>query len=82
VVQHSDAAITSISRGFMFTAKRAGLASVAPHVLRHTAVTSVVQAGVPFSEVAGYAAMSRGMVERVCGHHSPDHMKRAVVALF
>jgi integrase len=81
VVQHGDAAIASISRGFMFTAKRAGLANVTPHVLRHTAVTWMVQAGVPISEVAGYAAMSQGMVERVYGHHSPDHMKKAVAAL-
>ena len=36
VVQHGDAAISSISHGFMFTAERAGLPKVTPHVLSST----------------------------------------------
>jgi integrase len=65
----------------MFTAESAGLTNVTPHVLRHAAVTWMVQAGVPVSEVAGYAAMSQSTVEGVYGHHSSDHMKRAIAAL-
>lgn len=48
---------------------------VTPHVLRHTAITWALQAGVPQWEVAGWAGSSLEMLDRVYGHHSPDHQK-------
>ena len=48
-----------------------------PHTLRHTAVTWLMQRGVPAAEVAGFVGLSIEMVDRVYGHHSPDHMAKA-----
>ena len=75
------AAIGSIKRGFKAVAQRAGLPDVTAHILRHTAVTWMMQDGVPTTEIAGYAAMSEATVNRIYGHHSPDYMSNAVSAL-
>jgi integrase len=74
-------AIASIKRGFKAITTRAGLTDVTPHILRHTAVTWMMQAGVPTAEIAGYAAMAEATVQRIYGHHSPDYMQHAVAAL-
>ena len=54
---------------------------VTPHILRHTAVTWMIMAGVPMAMVARYAAMSLNMVEKRYGHHSPDWLRQAAEAL-
>ena len=51
--------------------------SVTPHVLRHTCVTWLLQAGVPTWEVAGFVGMSEELVRETYGHHSPDFQKNA-----
>ena len=57
---------------------RAGLGKdVVPHVLRHTCVTWLLQAGVSTWEVAGFVGMSEDMVRETYGHHSPDFQKNA-----
>ena len=56
----------------------AGLDSkVIRHVLRHTAVTWLLQAGVSVWDTANYAGMSPRMVETVYGHHHPDFQEDA-----
>ncbi len=55
--------------------------AVTPHVLRHTCATWLVQSGVPLWEVAGYLGMTVEMVERVYGHHAPEHLREAARAL-
>ena len=60
--------------------QRAGLSHVYSHLLRHTAVTWLVQAGVPLWEVAGWVGMSVEMIERVYGHHSPDRFAAVMKA--
>jgi hypothetical protein len=58
--------------------KLAGLSDdVTPHVLRHTRATWLMQAGVPLWEAAGSLGMSAQILERVYGHHAPDHQGRA-----
>lgn len=47
------------------------------HVLRHTCVTWMLQAGVPIWETAGFVGMSEEMVRKVYGHHCPDFMSNA-----
>lgn len=42
-----------------------------PHVLRHTAATLFMQAGVDVAVVAGYLGMSIEVLWTVYGHHSP-----------
>lgn len=66
-------------------AKRAGvtidLSDVTPHTLKHTAITWALQRGATAWDAAGYFSTSRDTIERVYGHHSPDHQRSAVEAM-
>src|SRR5215208_8368967 len=53
---------------------------VTPHTLRHTAATWLMQSGIDKWEAAGYLGMSVEMLDRVYGHHHPDHLKGAANA--
>lgn len=57
------------------------LTDVTPHTLKHTAITWTLQKGASTWDVAGYFSTSIDTIERVYGHHSPDHQKTAVDAL-
>lgn len=68
----------AIRKSFNNAVARAGLeGDVTPHTLRHTTVTWLMQRGVPAAEVAGFVGMTIDMVDRIYGHHHPDHMRRA-----
>lgn len=67
-----------IWRNVKAVAKRAGVASVSPHVLRHTAATHMLRGGVPIWQVAGVLANTVQMIERSYGHHVPDGLAAAV----
>jgi integrase len=81
VVEHGSSRVGSIKTGFKAAARRACVAGISPHTLRHTAVTWMVMGGVPMPMVARYAAMSLQMVENRYGHHSADWLKQAADAL-
>lgn len=81
VVEHGGDKVGSIKTGFAAAARRAGLTEVTPHTLRHTGATWMAQAGVPLWQIAGFLGNSVEMVERVYGHHHPDHLKAAAAAL-
>jgi integrase len=81
VIEWAGDRIERIKHGFSRAATRAGLAGVTPHVLRHTAVTWMLQRGVSIWETAGMAGMTAEMVERVYGHHHPDYQDAAARAL-
>ena len=55
----------------------AGLPGVTRHTLRHTRATWMMQAGVPIWEAAGFLGMTVKTLERVYGHHSPEHQDKA-----
>lgn len=57
--------------------REAGLSGVTRHTLRHTRATWMMQAGVPIWEAAGFLGMSVKTLEKIYGHHSPDHQERA-----
>lgn len=59
------------------TIKAAKLKGVTRHTLRHTRATWMMQAGVPIWEAAGFLGMTVKTLEKVYGHHSPEHMDRA-----
>lgn len=81
VIEWAGGAVARIKHAFRDTAARAGLRGVTPHVLRHTAVTWMLQAGVDPWKVAGFAGMTLEMVQDVYGHHHPDHLRAAARAL-
>ena len=57
------------------------LSDVTPHTLKHTAITWTLQGGATVWDVAGYFSTSVDTIERVYGHHSPDHQKSAIEAI-
>ena len=57
------------------------LQGVTPHVLKHTAITWALQRGATTWDAAGYFGTSIETIERVYGHHAPDHMRTAVEAM-
>ena len=56
-------------------------APASPHTLRHTAATWMMQNGVNLWTAAGFLGMSVEMLERVYGHHHPDHLKEATLGI-
>ncbi len=53
---------------------KAGLPGVTRHTLRHTRATHLMQSGrVSLWEAAGFLGMTTRTLERVYGHHHPDH---------
>lgn len=81
VVEWGGKPVARVSKGFARAARAAGLEGVSPHVLRHTAVTWSMQNGAPLWEAAAYFGMTVEMLEKVYGHHHPDHLKGAVAAI-
>ena len=74
-------AIQRQKTGFEAARKRAHLGKdVTPHTLKHTAITWLLQAGVPIWEVAGFTSTSAKLIERRYGHHCPGHMEKARAA--
>ena len=51
------------------------------HDLRHTAITWAMQHGAAKWDAAGYFGVSLDVLEQVYGHHHPDHMRSAVMAM-
>lgn len=77
-VEWNGKPVKSVRKAFERAAQDAGLGEdVSPHVLRHTAATWQMQAGVPIWEAAGYLGMTEQTLREVYGHHHPDHMGQA-----
>jgi integrase len=66
-------------RSWKTTAKLTGEHD-APHILRHTAATWLMRAGVNHYEAAGYLGMSAKTLWDVYGHHHPDFQMAAATA--
>lgn len=58
-------------------AAAAGLGHVTPHVLRHTAATWLMHAGVDMLEAGRYLGMTTRTLENTYAHHRPDHLINA-----
>ncbi len=81
VVEFRGNPVRTIRTAFDKACIRAGIEDCSPHVLRHTAATHLVMAGVPIDEIARMLGDTVAMVERVYGKHSPDYLRRAADAL-
>jgi integrase len=84
-VEFNGKPILSVKTAFSRAVQLAGLSSesgkIVPHTLRHTAATWLMQRGVSIWQAAGYLGMSAEILDRVYGHHSPDHLKGAANAI-
>jgi integrase len=84
-VEFNGKPVKSVKTGFAKAVALAQLngegSKVVPHTLRHTAATWLMQRGVAAWEAAGYLGMSTEMIERVYGHHSPEHLRKAAEAI-
>jgi integrase len=70
--------VKSVKTAFKRAVALAGLdAPASPHTLRHTAATWLMQNGVDLWTAAGFLGMSVEMLQRVYGHHHPDHLRDA-----
>jgi integrase len=77
VVNRDGRRVGDVKKAFASACRRAGLAGVSPHTLRHTAGTWMAQASVPLWEVAGYLGHSTARTAELYAHHAPDHLARA-----
>jgi integrase len=92
VVEWNGKPIAKVRRAFAAAVKASGLnaivsarlgydVKVTPHVLRHTAATWLMQAGVDLWEAAGFLGMTVKQLEDTYGHHHPDFQEKAATAL-
>lgn len=81
VIEYRGRAVASVKKAFGEATRRAGVEDCSPHVLRHTAATHMVTAGVPLRQVARLLGDTEATIERVYGKHDPDFLREAVEAL-
>lgn len=80
-VEFNGESVKDCDKAFRHVAHAAGLGDVSPHVLRHTAATWLMQSGCNLSLAAGYLGMTVETLERVYGHHHPDHLAEPKAAI-
>jgi integrase len=81
VVEFNGEPVASVKKAFARAVADAGLSDVSPHVLRHTAITWAMQNGADPYTASDFFGITRELVDRVYGHHSPDHQKGVADAL-
>ncbi len=82
VVEWNGEPVKSVKASFRSAVALAGFEDrITAHTLRHTAATWLMQAGVDKWEAAGFLGMSVEVLERVYGHHHPDHLQTAARAI-
>jgi integrase len=74
-VEFNGKPVQSIDKAFHNAARDAGLPDVSPHILRHTLATWLMQLKADPRESAEYLGMTQETLNRVYGHHHPDHLK-------
>jgi len=81
IIRYKGKPITRQQRGWDAVVKAAGLGSdVTPHVLKHSAATWLLRAGVDLWDVAGLTSTSTKTLEGVYGHHSPEFQQATAKA--
>lgn len=78
VIHENQKRIKSVKNSFSKACDLAGLKDVTPHVLRHTAVSWMMQGGVSPEKIGKYVGMSAQMVRQVYGHLAPEHLRDAI----
>ncbi len=81
-VEWHDKPVKSVTTGFRHAVRLAKLeGGVTPHTLRHTAATWLMEAGVSLWEASRFLGMTQATLEKVYGHHAPDHLRNAANAI-
>lgn len=81
VIEYNGRKVASIKKAFARACKRAGIEDCSPHVLRHSAASHMVMAGVPIAQVARMLGDTEETTERVYGKWAPDYLRNAADAL-
>jgi len=67
--------VKRVDESFRYLVADVGLEGhVIPHTLRHTAATWLMQAGADRWQVSGFLGLGMMTLEKVYGHHHPDHL--------
>lgn len=80
-VEYQGGRIGDIKRAFARAVQDAGIPGVTPHTLKHTAITWALQNGASVWDCAGFFSTSAETIQKVYGHHSPDHQMSALRAM-
>lgn len=82
VVHYQGEQVQKLRNSWRTVARLAGAAGTdAPHIMRHTAATWLMQAGTDLYEAAGYLGMSPETLWETYGKHHPDFQRRAASAV-
>jgi integrase len=80
-VSYDGRPIKRVRRAFAAACRRAGIADVTRHTLRHTCGTWLAQRGVPLHQIAGWLGHSNERTTELYAHHHPDHFAEAMRAM-
>ena len=80
LVEKEGMGIACIKNDWEDIREAADMPDVTPHTLRHTAITWAMQTGANVWHVSRYFGVSLETLEKVYGHHHPQHMQTAVAA--
>ena len=81
VVEVDGQRVASVKTAWKRALAESGIDHCTRHDLRHTAVTWAMQRGADKWAAAGFFGLSLDMLERVYGHHHPEHLRSAVEAM-
>lgn len=79
LIEFNGEPVLRVDKAFRELVKDCALAGdkVTPHTLKHTAITWALQSGMQPWDAAGFFGVTLDTLERVYGHHSPQHLKAA-----
>ena len=81
VVEIDGQRVGSVKTAWKRALAESGIDHATRHDLRHTAVSWAMQNGADKWDACGFFGLSLDMLERVYGHHHPDHLRSAVEAM-
>jgi len=80
-VEYQGNRIGDIKSAFTHAVEAAEIPGVTPHTLKHTAITWALQNGASVWDCSGFFSTSAETIQKVYGHHSPDHQVSALRAI-
>lgn len=81
VIEFKGAPVKDVKTAMEATCRRANIEKISPHVLKHTAITWMVQADMTYERISKATNTTKEVIERVYGHHSPSFVSEAMDAV-